>query len=100
MNMEVTVYVVDWAPQRVKERRFKGEAFLRWFGDGSRAGKRPPWAKARWVNIDGLNWPVIKAVALFYDLHQLALEDALRFSAHSNSKADWYSSTSRGLAAR
>ena len=92
MDMEVTVYVVDWAPERVKERRFTGDAFLRWWGGGERAGKRPPWAKARWVNVDGLNWPVIKAVALYYDLHPLALEDAIKFAAHSNSKADWYSS--------
>lgn len=115
MKAAVTVYVVDWSPDRVKERRFTGDAFLRWFGTGEKAGVRPAWAEARWINVslpfrwaalvkpftdlligcaqvDGLNWEVIKYLALHYDLHPLALEDAIKFAAHSNSKADWYAS--------
>jgi Mg2+ and Co2+ transporter CorA len=41
--------------------------------------------------IDGLNWDVIKATALRFSLHPLALEDAVKFRSHSISKADWFS---------
>lgn len=41
--------------------------------------------------IDGLNWEVIKAIALEFELHPLALEDAVKYAPHSLSKADWYS---------
>jgi hypothetical protein len=34
---------------------------------------------------------VIKATALRFDLHPLALEDAVKYRSHSISKADWFS---------
>lgn len=51
MDSDVTVYVIDWSPERVKERRFTGDAFLRWFGTDGKAGQRPEWAQARWINV-------------------------------------------------
>ena len=38
---------------------------------------RPTWAIVRWINVDGLNWPVIKLLATKYNLHRLAIEDLL-----------------------
>ena len=38
---------------------------------------RPKWAKVRWINVDGLNWPCIKLLAMKYNLHRLAIEDLL-----------------------
>jgi Mg2+ and Co2+ transporter CorA len=38
---------------------------------------RPGWAKVRWINVDGLNWPCIKLLASRYNLHRLAIEDLL-----------------------
>ncbi|KAG6900273.1 hypothetical protein C0993_000461 [Termitomyces sp. T159_Od127] len=44
----------------------------------------------RWINIGGIDWDVISAVALKYNLHVLALEDVLHEQGHNLSKADYY----------
>ncbi|KAK7023838.1 cora-like protein [Favolaschia claudopus] len=44
----------------------------------------------RWINLGGLDWDVISALALRYDLHPLALEDILHEQGHNQSKADYY----------
>lgn len=36
---------------------------------------RPSWSKVRWINVQGLSWDVVEELALFYDLHPLAVED-------------------------
>jgi len=41
------------------------------------AEHRPDWAKARWINVNGLNWQCIKFLATRYNLHRLAIEDLL-----------------------
>lgn len=57
-------------------------------GSGGEQGS-PPLA-VRWINIGGVDWNVLRAVALQYDLHSLALEDVLHESGHNHSKADYY----------
>ncbi|KAJ7756783.1 hypothetical protein DFH07DRAFT_819920 [Mycena maculata] len=52
------------------------------------AGGRP----LRWINIGGISWDVISALALRHDLHSLALEDILHEQGHNQSKADYYRS--------
>ncbi|KAJ7470404.1 hypothetical protein FB451DRAFT_1037977 [Mycena latifolia] len=44
----------------------------------------------RWINIGGISWDVMSALALRYDLHALALEDILQEQGHNHSKADYY----------
>ncbi|KAJ7043311.1 magnesium transporter [Mycena alexandri] len=44
----------------------------------------------RWINIGGISWDVLSALALRYDLHSLALEDILHEQGHNQSKADYY----------
>ncbi|KAJ6547185.1 hypothetical protein B0H19DRAFT_954439 [Mycena capillaripes] len=44
----------------------------------------------RWINIGGISWNVLSALALRYDLHSLALEDVLHEQGHNQSKADYY----------
>lgn len=50
--------------------------------------ERPKWAKVRWINVDGLNWPCIKLIAGKYNLHRLAIEDLLSVQ---RTKMDLYS---------
>ena len=38
---------------------------------------RPDWAKVRWINIQGMSWDCILALALHFDLHPLAVEDCV-----------------------
>ncbi|KAF9459651.1 hypothetical protein BDZ94DRAFT_1291491 [Collybia nuda] len=44
----------------------------------------------RWINIGGIDWDVMGALALKYDLHSLALEDVIHEQGHNQSKADYY----------
>ncbi|KAF4573548.1 CorA metal ion transporter (MIT) family protein [Pleurotus pulmonarius] len=54
------------------------------------ASERESWVKVRWINIAGISWDVLSAVALRYDMHPLALEDVLHQRDQSRSKADYY----------
>lgn len=73
------------------------------------ASEREPWVKVRWINIGGISWDVLSALAIKYgqlgvyydscvwnepfdvaDLHPLALEDILHQHGHARSKADYY----------
>ncbi|GLI68158.1 hypothetical protein VaNZ11_012496 [Volvox africanus] len=51
---------------------------------------REPHAHVRWIHVDGLNWEVIQALALKFDLHPLALEDTVHVPQRI--KADFYDS--------
>lgn len=46
------------------------------------------WAKCRWINVNGLSWDVIQAIAKYKKLHKLALEDLV--NTKNRTKADWY----------
>jgi magnesium transporter len=42
------------------------------------AHHRPDWCQVRWINVDGLSDPsIIRALALKYELHPLAIEDVV-----------------------
>ncbi|KZO94114.1 hypothetical protein CALVIDRAFT_600322 [Calocera viscosa TUFC12733] len=52
---------------------------------------RPHWAKVRWINVGGISWDVVRALALRYDLHPLATEDVLRCGEDGNrSKGEYF----------
>lgn len=44
----------------------------------------------RWINVDGINFSVLKTLTLKYDLHPLSVEDSLRASQNPRSKVDFY----------
>ncbi|KAG8846750.1 hypothetical protein FRB96_001775 [Tulasnella sp. 330] len=52
---------------------------------------RPMWSKVRWINIGGVSWDVIRALALRYNIHPLAIEDTLQNHQTYSSKSDYYS---------
>ncbi|KAJ3552967.1 hypothetical protein NM688_g3872 [Phlebia brevispora] len=66
------------------------QEFIRLLSD-NRASAKEPWVKVRWINVGGVSWDVISALALKYDMHPLALEDVLHFRKNARSKADYYS---------
>ncbi|KAJ3511394.1 hypothetical protein NLJ89_g4131 [Agrocybe chaxingu] len=49
-----------------------------------------PPRMVRWINIGGIDWNVLSAAALKYNLHSLALEDILHERGHTHSKVDYY----------
>lgn len=48
---------------------------------------RPEWAKVRWINVNGLSWDCISALAKHWNLHRLAIEDLL--NTENRTKCDW-----------
>jgi magnesium transporter len=67
----VSVTCVDYSPSQVEVHVITNiEDFL--------AQHRPPWCHVRWIDIVGLSqMDVIRAVAVKYQLHPLAVEDVL-----------------------
>eukprot|EP00775_Hariotina_reticulata_P012011 gene12011-12155_t len=49
---------------------------------------RPEWSKVRWVNVQGLSWDVIQALAHQFKLHPLSVEDMMQVPQRI--KADYY----------
>jgi hypothetical protein len=81
------------------------------FLQNNQASAREPWVKVRWINIGGISWDVISALAIKYgnswshrqssqfsnfdssfpkDMHPLSVEDLLNRGGHALSKADYY----------
>ncbi len=69
--VRVPITCIDYAPDRVESHRITDfDAFIH--------SRRPEWVKVRWINVDGLNDPeAIRALAIKYGLHPLAIEDML-----------------------
>ncbi|KAG0092915.1 hypothetical protein BGZ92_008150 [Podila epicladia] len=73
INRQVDVTTVDLSQTQYKTRGcLNNNQFLQWLSQ-----PRPDWSKVRWININGMSWEVIKAIAIEYDLHHLAVEDLL-----------------------
>ncbi|KAF9277363.1 hypothetical protein BGZ88_001193 [Linnemannia elongata] len=69
--------------QYTKRQGMTNSQFLAWLQQ-----PRPEWSTVRWININGMSWDVIKAIAIKYDLHHLAVEDLLHIPQRT--KVDIY----------
>ncbi|KAG9066794.1 hypothetical protein KI688_012706 [Linnemannia hyalina] len=69
--------------QYTKQQGMANSEFLAWLQQ-----PRPEWSTVRWININGMSWDVIKAIAIKYDLHHLAVEDLLHIPQRT--KVDIY----------
>ncbi|KAH7886321.1 hypothetical protein F5I97DRAFT_1879408 [Phlebopus sp. FC_14] len=83
------IELVDYSTVRASFGRMTNSEFITLLNDKD-AGKRAPWVKVRWINICGISWDVISALAMHYDLHPLAVEDVLQCGSRNRSKADYY----------
>ncbi|VDB86254.1 unnamed protein product [Peniophora sp. CBMAI 1063] len=81
--------IVDYSPLRASFGRMTNGELVRLL-DSPEASAREPWVKVRWINVAGISWDVISALALKYDMHPLSLEDILHAGRHARSKADYY----------
>jgi magnesium transporter len=67
-EMPAPVTCIDYGPDRVDTRAVENlDAFVE--------SRREDWVKVRWINVDGLDPAVIRALAIKYGLHPLAIED-------------------------
>ncbi|KAG1747602.1 hypothetical protein EDB19DRAFT_1685600 [Suillus lakei] len=84
------IQITDYSTVRSSFGKMDNERFVQMFND-ERSSEREPWVKVRWINVCGISWDVMSALALKYDLHPLALEDVLHKRGHTRSKTDYYS---------
>ncbi|KAG9051960.1 hypothetical protein FS842_010763, partial [Serendipita sp. 407] len=83
-EIEVIDYsATNYEIQQLDNTQFK--AMMRATG-----GKRPPWAKVRWINVAGISWDVLSTLGITYNLHPLTLENILGGMKTARSKADYY----------
>ena len=59
------IEVVDYSPLRTTCVTMGNAELARWAEDDDKS-KRPPWAKVRWINVAGISYDVITALALKY----------------------------------
>ncbi|CAL1694881.1 unnamed protein product [Somion occarium] len=83
------IEIADYSAVRSSFGRMSNAEFIKLMAD-PRASAREPWVKVRWINIGGISWDVISAIAIKYDIHPLALEDVLHQRGHARSKVDYY----------
>lgn len=83
------ITLVDYSAVRSSFGRMSNQQFVSLLEDAN-AGAREPWVKVRWINVCGISWDVISALALKYDLHPLAIEDILHPRGQNRSKTDYY----------
>ncbi|CCL98060.1 uncharacterized protein FIBRA_00054 [Fibroporia radiculosa] len=89
IKQRCVIEVVDYSTMRTSFGRMTNHEFVEMFRNPD-ASRRDPWVRVRWINVAGISWDVVSALALKYDIHPLALEDVLSQRRHSRSKVDYY----------
>jgi len=76
------ITVVDYSEDDLEMHDFYNEELIEFL-------KTPQedWIKCRWINVNGLSWDVIQALAEYKKLHRLAIEDLV--NVENRTKADW-----------
>jgi len=77
------ITVVDYSEDDLEMHDFNNDELIEFL-------KTPQedWIKCRWINVNGLSWDVIQAVAEYKKLHRLAIEDLVNIE--NRTKADWH----------
>ncbi|KAJ7771826.1 hypothetical protein B0H16DRAFT_1514877 [Mycena metata] len=96
-SAKCTIHVTEYSSEHVSLSTLDNAEFVEWMKlpREKPQDERPSLEKdgkrtLRWINIGGISWDVLSALALRYDLHSLALEDILHEQGHNQSKADYY----------
>jgi len=84
------IEISEYGPSRARFNTYNNKEFIEWVNKPSATAKREIWNKVRWINIAGVSYDVISALALRYDLHPLSIEDVLHGRKNARSKADYY----------
>ena len=60
------ITVVDFSQDQVIQTELDNDSLREFLEEG-----RPEWSLVRWINLNGLSWDCISAVARKYNLHSL-----------------------------
>ncbi|KAJ4473129.1 hypothetical protein J3R30DRAFT_3514880 [Lentinula aciculospora] len=84
------IRIVDYSAVSMKSRSITSTQLIDMFND-PQVSERPSWAKVRWIDVGGISWDVLKALAVKYKIHPLALENILHtHTKPTASKSDYY----------
>lgn len=65
VRQQCLIEVADYSATRSSFGRMSNREFLKFLDDPG-AGRREPWVKVRWINVGGVSWDVLSALALKY----------------------------------
>ena len=65
VRQQCLIEVNDYSTMRTSFGRMTNAEFVRLLADG-KASAREPWVRVRWINIGGISWDVVSALALKY----------------------------------
>lgn len=88
MRARCDVTVIDYNSVRSSSRTFDNEGVRAWLAHPEHA--RPAWSRVRWIHVNGVDWDILAALAIEYDIHPLALEDILHSHSSSRSKSSYF----------
>ncbi|KAJ3856287.1 hypothetical protein EV368DRAFT_32770 [Lentinula lateritia] len=84
------IRIVDYSSVSMKSASMSNTQLVDMLND-PQVSERPSWAKVRWIDVGGISWDVLKALAIKYKIHPLALENILHtHTKPSASKSDYY----------
>jgi len=65
VRQKCVIDVIDYSSIRCSAGRMTNSGFIS-FLQNDRASAREPWVRVRWINIGGISWDVISALAMKY----------------------------------
>ncbi|KAH8801592.1 cora family metal ion transporter-like protein [Xylogone sp. PMI_703] len=83
LHEECQITVVDFSEQDMVMNDFDNQGLIKFIEE-----PQADWIKCRWINVNGLSWDVIQALAKYKSFHRLAVEDLVNID--NRTKADWY----------
>jgi len=67
LNVPCEIEIIDYSAIRFASKKYTNEEFVNLMNvESSEPVPRPPWVKVRWINIGGISWDVLKALAIKY----------------------------------
>ena len=60
------ITVVDFSDEKILQTELDNDTLKDFLQQ-----ERPAWSRVRWINLDGLSWDCISAIAKKYNLHRL-----------------------------
>ncbi|GAW03527.1 magnesium -like protein [Lentinula edodes] len=84
------IRIMDYSSVSMKSGSMSNIQLVNMLND-PQVSERPSWAKVRWIDVGGISWDVLKALAIKYKIHPLALENILHtHTKPTASKSDYY----------
>lgn len=82
-----TIEVVHYSESKCRTASFTNSELVRWLGENFPTRRQ---GEVRWINVGGISWDVVKALAVRYDLHPLSVEDVMTSTLDKSFKVDYY----------